>query len=303
MTVFDEMGDSLIKNFLVNTAKGLCYLALYLASQTIASYMVVFITAFSMGMQNPSLLDTDAGLNTLIGQVYDATFSNSSLILILAAAILFLILVVFFRARGKRLTQETWLMPVRVQSLWPVVLTGAALALVICYGITWIPWPESFLQSYEELYALSNDDGILCLLATVLVAPVVEELVFRGLVFTRFCRAMPAPAALILASTIFGAMHGTLLWAAYGFIGGVAMTLVFMKYRSLYASMLLHCVFNIVGGYLIAYLVLPSALYDIALFGLSVAVLAVLSIYMYRMPRTQIDRAPKPHPFDSGAPR
>ncbi len=283
----------MIRNFLINVVKGLCYLSLYLASQTIASYLVIFVTAFYMGMQNPSLLETDAGVNTLIDQVYHFALSNSSLILILAAAILLLILIVFFRARGKRLTLETWSMPVRIASLWPVALAGAALALVVCYGISWIPWPESFIQSYETLYAASNDDGILTLIATVLIAPVIEEIVFRGLVFTRFCRGMPAPAALILASTIFGAMHGTLLWAAYGFVGGIAMTLVFMKYRSLYAPILMHSVFNLVGGYLVAYLVLPSVLYDIALLGLSIAVLAALSVYMYRMPRERIDRLPQ----------
>lgn len=282
----------MIRNFLFHTAKGLCYLALYLAAQTAASYLVIFAASLYQASQNPALLETDAGIRQLIGQVYDTALSNSSFILILSAAITLLVLFIFFRARGKRLTQETWLMPVKPLSLWPVALAGIALAVVICYGITFIPWPEQFLQSYEELYAVSNDDGILSLLASVIIAPILEELVFRGLMFTRFCRGMPAPAALILASTIFGALHGTLLWAAYGFIGGIAMTLVFMKYRSLYAPMLMHAVFNLFGGYLIGFLVFPSPLYDLALFGLSIAVLSALSIYMYRMPRERIDHVP-----------
>lgn len=281
-----------MKNTALNLLKGFCYLALYLACQTVATYLFLFAASFFLGMQNPALLETDAGMNTLIEQVYDATLSQSSLILILATAIFLLILTVFFRARGKRLTQETWLIPVRVQSLWPVVLLGVSLAVFICYAIAWIPWPENLLQSYEELYAVSNDDGVICFLATILFAPILEELTFRGLMFTRFCRAMPAPAALILTSTIFGAMHGTFLWASYGFIGGVAMTLVFMKYRSLLAPMLMHAVFNLVGGYLIAWMVFPSALYDIAFFGLSLAVLAGTGLYLYRMPRSRIDRVP-----------
>lgn len=283
-------------NFLLNVLKGLCYVALYLAAQTIASYLVVFVTALSMSAQNPVLLETDTGLATLMRQVYDAALSNSSLILLIAAAVTLLVLFVFFRARGKRLTRETWFLPVRVQSLWPVALAGVALAVVICYGIALIPWPAQILESYEELYAASNDDSLLTLFVTVLIAPVLEEFIFRGLVFTRFCRGMPAPAALILASTIFGALHGTLLWATYGFVGGVAMTLVFMKYRSLYASMLMHAVFNLFGGYLLGYLTLPSPVYDLALFGASLAALAALCVYMFRMPRSLIDRAPAAQP-------
>ena len=281
-----------MRNFLFNLAKGLCYVALYLAAQTIASYIVVFAAALTMAAKNPVLLETDAGLYTLMGEVYDTALSNTSAILIIAAALTLLLLIVFFHARGKRLSRETWLLPVQVRSLWPVVFTGIVLALVICCGITLIPWPEQMLQSYEELYAASNDDSLLTLFVSVLVAPVLEELIFRGLAFTRFCRSMPAPAALILASTIFGALHGTLLWATYSFVGGVAMTLVFMKYRSLYAPMLMHAVFNLFGGYLLGYLSLPSSTYDLVLFGKSIAALAVLGIYMYRMPRSRIDRTP-----------
>ena len=286
----------LIRNFLFYTVKGLCYLALYLAAQAAASYLVILVSVFYQAAQNPSLLETDAGIYDLIGKVYDTAFSSSSFILILSAAITLLVLFIFFRARGKRLAQEAWLIPVKLSSLWPVVLAGIALSIVICYGITFIPWPEQFLQSYEELYAVSNDDGILSLLAAVIIAPILEELIFRGLMFTRFCRGMPAPAALILASTIFGALHGTLLWASYGFIGGIAMTLVFMKYRSLYAAMLLHAVFNLFGGYLIGFFVFPSPIYDLALFGLSIAALAALGIYMYHMPRERIDRTPAAQP-------
>ena len=142
-----------MKNFLLNVLKGLCYVALYLAAQTIASYLVVFVTALSMSAQNPVLLETDTGLATLMRQVYDAALSNSSLILLIAAAVTLLVLFVFFRARGKRLTRETWFLPVRVQSLWPVALAGVALAVVICYGIALIPWPAQMLESYEELQA------------------------------------------------------------------------------------------------------------------------------------------------------
>lgn len=290
-----------MKNFIVNVLKGLCYLMLYLMAQTIGSYAVAAFSALRIMARDPSLLESEAGFYELLNRTMESTLQGSAPILFIAAGVTLLVLIVFFRARGKRLTREAWLLPVKPLSLWPVVLTGAALAIVVSYGISWIPWPQNVIDAYEESYALTNGDGgWMVVIATVFVAPFLEELTFRGLVFTRFCRGMPAPAAVILASTLFGALHGTLLWAAYAFVGGVAMTLVFMKYRSLWASMLLHCVFNIFGGFVLGLLEFPSPAWDLALFGVGVAALAGLSLYLYRMPRSRIDLPVKPLPGEGG---
>ncbi len=279
-----------MKYFLKNVLKALCYLALYIAAQNVAAYIVLFYAAFRMILQDPALVQSEAGLDALLSRLYDAVYLRTDLILLISAVITFLTLLIFFRARGKRLTREAWLLPVQIRSLWPVVLAGAALAVVVGYGISYIPWPAQVIEAYEESYAATNGDGgLLMVLVSVLAAPFLEELIFRGLVFTRLCRGMPAPAAVILAATIFAAVHGTILWAAYAFVGGIAMTLVFMKYRSLCASMVMHAVFNLFGGYVLGWLEFPSPVYDLALFGAALAGLALLGRYMARLPRSRID--------------
>lgn len=279
-----------MKNFLVNLLKGLCYLALFVAAQNIGSFFVSAVSVYRQIMQDPSLVESEASMFKLYQSMYDTVLANSSLIYAIGGAITLTVLVVFFRARGKRLARETWLMPVQPLSLWPVVLLGISLAVLIGYGIQFLPLPDEAFSDYETaVEAVSGGALWIEVLSSILIAPIVEEIVFRGLVFTRFCRALPAPAAVILAATCFGAMHGTILWAAYGFIGGIAMALVYMKYRSLYASILMHCVFNLFGGYVLAMFSFPSAVYDVALFGASLAGTAALGYAIWRMPRSRID--------------
>ena len=98
-------------------------------------------------------------------------------------------------------------------------------------------------------------------------------------------------AALLLSAVIFGAFHGALIWMIYAIIGGAAMTLVYMKYRSLYASILMHMVFNVVGGYLVTLIVTPSAAVDLLILGAAAAVLAGVSLYLLRVPYEKL--APK----------
>lgn len=280
---------NLTKKFFTGIGKSVCYFALYFGAQIIASYIVVIINAVYMLISNPEIINGEKGLQNYIYELSEKALSNTSLILIIAAGMTVGILALVFLARKKRFTREIWLIPVRTSSLWPVIIAGAALSFVICVGFAYIPWPESLLNSYDELYSVAEDSSYIGIIVTILIAPIIEEIIFRGLVFTRLCTGMPAAAALILASTLFGAMHGTLIWAAYGFIGGVCMTLVFMKYRSIIASILFHAVFNLFGGYIIWRIKVPNALVDFAILGAAAAVLAAMGFIMYLMPRERID--------------
>ncbi|MBE6935208.1 MAG: CPBP family intramembrane metalloprotease [Ruminococcaceae bacterium] len=280
-----------MKRHIRDIFKGFAYILLYVVGQEIAVFFLSFYFSFQSAMENPDAMSTEAGMMQMMEDVTARILEAQGPLLMIAFLITMLVLTVFFRARGKRLREEVWAMPVRITMLWPVVLLGASLALVTCYLISVIPWPEEMLATYETLYANTVDTSVLTFFVTVLFAPILEEVIFRGLAFTRFCRVMPPMAALLLSAVIFGAFHGALIWMIYAIIGGAAMTLVYMKYRSLYASILMHMVFNVVGGYLVTLIVTPSAAVDLLILGAAAAVLAGVSLYLLRVPYEKL--APK----------
>jgi hypothetical protein len=76
---------------------------------------------------------------------------------------------------------------------------------------------------------------------TVLVAPLVEELVFRGTLFRAWRARWNPVLALLASSLLFGALH-TLQLAA--FLTAVTFALLYTRTCSLWAKLLAHCLNN-----------------------------------------------------------
>jgi membrane protease YdiL (CAAX protease family) len=80
-----------------------------------------------------------------------------------------------------------------------------------------------------------------------LLGPVVEELVFRGLLFELFRRSLPVWAAATLSALLFALAHGIPVLLPALFVIGVALALLYNYTRSLYTSMALHILVNSVA--------------------------------------------------------
>ena len=281
-----------MKNFFIALGKAACYVILFIGVQTLVTTAFLYTSVFSTLLSDPeAFVQYDpAAISELAMQMTSAVADKQNIIYLIAAVLTMGVLILFFRMRGKRLTRETWAMPIKIASLWPVVLLSLSFTLVICYGISYIPWPSWAVESYDEMYSLTNGGLVVMLITTVVAAPILEETVYRGLVFTRLCRGMPAVAAAILAATVFGAMHGTLIWAAYAFAAALMMTFIYTKYRSLYASILFHMLFNFIGGYLISFIPESGPAFDMPLIGVCAVTTVVLCRIIYKMPREKIDK-------------
>ncbi len=82
-------------------------------------------------------------------------------------------------------------------------------------------------------------------LATVVAAPLVEELLFRGLIYKRLRRHFRPLYCALISSLIFGITHGNLVQFLYAFAVGMALAYVFERYKNLWAPVLLHAMANL----------------------------------------------------------
>ena len=115
-----------------------------------------------------------------------------------------------------------------------------------------IPWPEKWIAEYDAASsALSAGNIWLEVLAVVLWAPIIEEILFRGMVYRYLSAALPAGAALLFQGLLFGGMHGTMIWIVYGSVMGCILGYVRKRTGSLHASIFMHIGFN-AGAYLFA---------------------------------------------------
>ena len=79
------------------------------------------------------------------------------------------------------------------------------------------------------------------------VAPIVEEFIFRGLVMNRLSRVMPGWLAVVLSAAVFGACHGHPVWFAYAFVLGAVFGFIDLRGGSNWPSILGHVAFNAIG--------------------------------------------------------
>lgn len=101
------------------------------------------------------------------------------------------------------------------------------------------------LSEYSEvLQTLMSGNSIVVMLLMVLVAPITEELIFRGVVLRLANRYVTFLGANLLQAVLFGVYHNNLVQGVYAAALGFLLGLVCHKYKTVFASILLHMMIN-----------------------------------------------------------
>ena len=125
---------------------------------------------------------------------------------------------------------------------------GAGLNLFMSAALTVIPFPDFLIGPYHEMTyeVFGKVDKILAILSVMFLAPLVEELIFRGYVLNRFLRRFESQTfAVLLCTGIFAACHVTPLWVAYGLFMGLLLAHVSIVEDNIIYAVALHMGYNI----------------------------------------------------------
>ncbi len=144
----------------------------------------------------------------------------------------------------------------RGQSWWRILLwaVAAVLSMWLVFGALYY---AGYLQWMESLGVQTTQDTVLVLretedplmlgmmvLAAVLVAPVCEEIVFRGYLYPLLKKYSGATAAVFCTSLFFAAAHGHLAAMIPLGVFGVLLVFLYEKTGSLWAPVAAHFLFN-----------------------------------------------------------
>lgn len=105
-------------------------------------------------------------------------------------------------------------------------------------------YSEAYQEAAESFYSPSFLTQILCL---GIISPIVEELIFRGLIFKRLRRRMAVKQAIVMSGLMFGFYHGNLVQMIYGSLAGILLAYLYEKYGSVKAPILAHICMNCVA--------------------------------------------------------
>jgi membrane protease YdiL (CAAX protease family) len=129
---------------------------------------------------------------------------------------------------------------------WLYFLSGSGLAVFVVIASSQVKGTEH--MPIQEVLKNRNS-AILLMVMAVLVAPLVEETVFRGYLYPLFARTFGIPLSILLTGTLFGLMHAPQLAWTWGVVVllilvGVIFTFARAYTGTVLASYLLHLGYN-----------------------------------------------------------
>ena len=177
-----------------------------------------------------------------IAQVPLVVIAGQSLAYLLILAYMYVLVT---RERGRRdfLAALHWNWPPNVAIY---ILAGFVLSVGLQLLAHLLPIPkelpiDSFFRTPAEAWALS--------ILSVTLAPLMEELFFRGFLYPVLARGLGLPVGVFLTGLAFALLHGAQLGFSWGpvlviFLVGIVLTMVRAKRNSVAAGVLMHMAYN-----------------------------------------------------------
>lgn len=119
---------------------------------------------------------------------------------------------------------------------------------------------QYYADIYQDYSNLVTDflDGnqIIILINLLLLAPILEELIFRGIIFMKACDIFPFIVANICQAAFFSLYHLNIFQGICAFIPGLLLGYITYLYKSIVASIVLHSFFNFFAYFMV--IIYPS---------------------------------------------
>lgn len=217
---------------------GLGYFGIFLLMQVVvAGQIAILLSVHTM---------LTVGLNdytALYDALTQAVQNHAALITGVCDGVALLTVFFLLRAKKRPFFAACGLTRLALKPLFVLVPLGVAANLLVSLVLSLLP--QDVLAGYSQSagYVAGATDLVSFLIVAVF-APFVEEVFFRGLIYTRFREAMPRWPAILLQALLFGVMHGHPVWIAYAFGLGVLLALLRDRYKTLLAPVALHIAFN-----------------------------------------------------------
>jgi len=284
-----------MKNFLKGIGAAIGYFVLYF----VINILVIFIGSIFLSIKEGLKTIDDPGLSASLPQMIESlVYDNAMLFSIIATVICLFVFWLIIIASKMSVKERLDLYPISFKKIWPVIILGITANIFISNFISFLPIPEPLLLEYAEATNVLGDEITLVqILSVVLVAPILEEILYRGLIMKSLQRGMPVIIALFIQAVSFGLMHGQLIWICYATFLGILLAVIKLKYKSLYPAILLHLSFNAANYILIPfYNIIPDNIY----FDILIIIIAlIISVFMVRIIFRKTIGIPAPFEIDT----
>ncbi|MGG5461159.1 CPBP family intramembrane glutamic endopeptidase [Clostridium sp. B9] len=110
-----------------------------------------------------------------------------------------------------------------------------------------VPFLKNGLADFVSSMSSLTSDPILAFISVVILAPILEEVFFRGIIFNELAKYRQGAFPIILSGLVFGLAHMQSIQSVYTFIMGIILGFVYSKTHSLKIVIFMHMLNNLLS--------------------------------------------------------
>ncbi len=173
--------------------------------------------------------------------------------------------IVYVLIKSRRYNKESDFKKIKFRHVFLIVIVN----VFFSYGMLYLADLGSLIFKSISIASLTG---------TVLISPIAEELIFRGIILNRLKLVISTPAAILVSSLCFGILHsyGSIISA---FVFGLCMCILYIKTDNILIPISAHIMNNFFAEALY-YLDSGGILFNNDLIMITITVLAIMSLYL-----------------------
>lgn len=255
-----------MKNNLKNIFKVLIWPIIFMIGQFFIQY--IFVSIFNA--KEKGSMTTEAFLKYMKTEEYNLKlndFINSkTLLIILISMIIFV--PIFYKVFKKYKEKNNF----KINNIIIPILFGISISLT--FNITLFNLNNVF--HFTNIFEPSKLPLIVSIISSGICGPILEELLFRGIVYNRLKEFNKPMKAMIITSILFGIIHFNIIDGIYGF--GVSFILIYLyeKYKTLKAPIIMHITLNTTIILMFNLIIKNYIIFNLYLLIISIIILLIL---------------------------
>lgn len=216
----------------------------------IGSYAGMFVVSWLIKVLPRNMAEKLAYFDESGVTILGATGTATAIMLIIAFLITGLVTWKFFakvdisKSEEELKSNQSYLKSTPAYICMVIGTLGMALGLNYLFELLGI---TSSSETYKSVAEVQYETPLyLGLILYGILVPLVEELVFRGVVFNRAKKNMSVIAAILLSAVCFGVYHQNMVQGLYGFLMGCLIAYLYEKFGHFYVAVLVHALSNVI---------------------------------------------------------
>ena len=125
----------------------------------------------------------------------------------------------------------------------------------------------------------NNNNLIITLISTGLIGPIIEELMFRGIIYNELKNKYSNMKAILITTIFFAVIHMNIIQILYAFALGFILIYVYEKYKNIKAPIILHMASNMTTTLFLPILIHNNLIINYSIFLICLILLIIIKKY------------------------